>query len=309
MNTPASPRRSRILTWLRALRLSFYPLSWLGFTLGASIVAPLSELWSSPAYWWGYAVVFLIEALTVFVNDLHDFESDRRNTNHGPFTGGARVLVDGSLTERDLKAGCKVVASGAFVAGLILLGVAPQLPVGTLAGLGVAAVFLGVGYTLPPVKLSHRGLGEVTVAFVHSLLIAQCGALVMGGRFGEPDVLRLGAPLFFAILPSITLAGLPDREADEAAGKRTLAVKFGSRVAVIVAGASAFIACGLGFALSRELPSWVFAAVFLHACLLVGLAFFGGISAERTRIDGVLFTSLAFVLWFSLLPLLTKVKW
>lgn len=96
---------SRLRAWLRALRLPFYILSWLGYTLGASIAVPLPELWRSPAYWCGYAVVFLIEALTVFVNDLYDFESDRRNMNHGPFTGGGRVLVEGLLTEKDLRLG------------------------------------------------------------------------------------------------------------------------------------------------------------------------------------------------------------
>ncbi|RYD73072.1 MAG: hypothetical protein EOP84_22115 [Verrucomicrobiaceae bacterium] len=141
--------------------------------MGGSLVVAPSELWKSPAYWCGYAVVFSIKVLTVFVNDLYDFESDRRNENHGPFTGGARVLVEGLLTKQDLCIGCKVAVFALLVAAALLAFIS-TVTVASVLFIGTALV-LGVGYTMPPMKFSHRGWGEVVVAFVHSLFIVPRG--------------------------------------------------------------------------------------------------------------------------------------
>ncbi|MCW1923925.1 prenyltransferase [Luteolibacter arcticus] len=298
---------SRIVTWLRALRLPFYPMSWLGYTTGAALVVPLSDIWRLPAYWWGFVVVFLIEALTVFVNDLYDFESDRRNQNHGNFTGGSRVLVEGLLTPDALRSACKVVAVGAALGSFILQAYSPAPLAVNLACLGTA-VLLGVGYTAPPLKLSHRGWGEVVVAFAHSLLVVQCGALVVGGQFGDPAVFKVALPLFFAIFPSISLSGLPDHDADIHAGKRTLAVKLGPRPVLVLASVSALAACVLVIWWSAQWPSWTRVGVVLHALLVVASAMSQWSKSQSRRIDGVMVSSLSFVLWFTLVPLLAGLE-
>ena len=45
----------------------------------------------------GWACSAFFEVTTVFTNEYFDLESDRRNKNFGPFTGGSRVLVDGRI--------------------------------------------------------------------------------------------------------------------------------------------------------------------------------------------------------------------
>lgn len=293
-------------TWLRALRLQFYPLSWLAYTLGASLMLSLGELWKSPAYWIGYVVIFMVEALTVFINELYDFESDLCNTNHGPFTGGARLLVDGSLQKKDLIFASTVAGCLTVVASVGLLLLVPISSAGHLVCLGATAIFLGIGYTMPPVKLSHRGWGEVTVAFVHSLLVVQVGALVMGKSVGEGGVFHVSLPVFFAIFPSITFAGLPDREVDSAAGKRTLAVKFGTGSAILISCSSALAAAGLAWWWSAVWPPWALMAMSLHTCVLVGVAYWSTIHKGRSRIDVLLAISLTYVFWFVLVPLFSN---
>lgn len=309
--TPTSHHRRqplRLTSWLRALRLPFYPMSWLGYTAGSSLVIPLPELWQNPAYWWGYVVVFLIEALTVFLNDLHDFESDRRNDNHGSFTGGSRVLVEDRLTRGDLKRACAVVSLAAVVAAMILLRHSAARPGTALACLGTAAV-LGVGYTVPPLKLSHRGLGELTVAFVHSLLVVQAGMLVVGGGVFDPGVLETGLPLFFAILPSISLSGIPDRDADQAAGKATLAVKLGIPFVAIMAGVSALAACLLAFLWSDRWPTWALVGMSVHSVAVTVVSLSLWSRPRSRRIDGIMIMSLSYVLWFPTVQLLATAHW
>jgi 1,4-dihydroxy-2-naphthoate octaprenyltransferase len=296
---------SRVVAWLRALRLPFYPMSWLGYTVGCSLAVPVPKLWSVPAYWWGYVVVFLIEALTVFLNDLHDFESDDRNTNYGSFTGGSRVLVEGVLTPGDLRRDCKWVAVGAVLAAVILHTYSPLSPMVGLICI-LAALVLGVGYTVPPLKFSHRGWGEVVVAFAHSLLLVQCGALVVGGNMEVPGVIEVGMPLFFAILPSISLAGIPDSDADRQAGKSTLVVKFGIRPVVIIASLSAIAAFILALQWAEGWPAWALPAIALHACVVIASAISLWNRLESRRIDGVMIATLSYVLWFPTVPLFAK---
>lgn len=100
-----------------------------------------------------------------------------------------------------------VAACGAVAGSILLFWLSPDSAWGSLAGLGALAVLLGVGYTMPPLKLSHRGLGELTVALVHSFLTVHGGALVMGHALGDPKIMQVGLPLFFAIFPSIGSRG------------------------------------------------------------------------------------------------------
>lgn len=302
---PGNGAGLQVIAWLRALRLPFYPMSWLGYTLGCSLVVPLPEIWRTPAYWWGYGVVFMIEALTVFLNDLFDFESDRRNQNHSSFTGGSRVLVEGILTRQDLKLGCVVAAAGAVTAAVILQSYSTAPLLACVVCMSMALMF-GVGYTAPPLKFSHRGYGEVVVAFAHSLLVIQTGALVVGGKMMAPSVIKIGLPLFFAILPSISLAGIPDCEADKQAGKATLAVKVGIRPVTALAGMTTVVAVVLVLSGEGHWPRWSLALVALHAAAIIFTLIPLWLKRYSRRIDAVIFLTLAYVGWFVAIPLFTS---
>src|SRR5690606_28479854 len=92
-----------------------------------------------------------------------------------------------------------------------------------------------LGYTIPPLKLSYRGLGELDVGITHSFGVILCGYHFQGGNLHDPFPWLLSIPLFLAILPSIILSGIPDYEADKAASKKTLAVRLGRKSAVVLA--------------------------------------------------------------------------
>jgi putative NADPH-quinone reductase/1,4-dihydroxy-2-naphthoate octaprenyltransferase len=301
-------RRARLATWLKALRLQFYPMTWMAYTAGAALLVPLREVFSRPAYWWGYAAIFLIEAATVFLNEVFDYETDRRNTAYGPYTGGSRVVVDGEISRNALRN----AAIGALGLGLVAIAVMllHSIPPGPVVLAYLIAVVLGVGYTVPPLKFCHRGAGELVVAFTHSLLVVQIGALAMGGGLLSREVVLLSLPLFFAVLPSITLSGIPDRPADEAAGKRTLAVRFGRGGALLMAlgatWATMLVTCVI--ALAYEFPVAVpllAAGPLVHGAVLswvVIRALRCPKQLQRPRLDGLMVLSLCFILWFVVLP-------
>ena len=108
----AQRHAQRLGAWLAALRLQFYPMTWVAYTVGA-LVASVGKPMSMTPYLRGYLTLFLLEAAAVFLNDWFDFDSDRRNRNAGMFTGSSRVLVDGRLKRAAMRKGIALSLLGA----------------------------------------------------------------------------------------------------------------------------------------------------------------------------------------------------
>jgi 4-hydroxybenzoate polyprenyltransferase len=281
-------------------------MAWLAYLLGA-LLGSIGGGLDLAVFWWGLAALFFLEAATVLSNDLLDLESDRMNVNFGPFTGGSRVLVDGRLDVLQVK-GAIVVTFGLALmcAGGALVGTTAPVVGG---GLLLAMAILALGYTVPPLALSYRGLGELDVALTHATGAILCGFVLQGGLLADPSPWLLSLPLALAVLPSIILAGVPDRDADRAIGKGTLAVRLGVRGAVVLAGGFAVLAPASALLLIWTTPIGGLLAGIeylapLHAVLLlILLARKAPRADELARIDGLMVASLTYMLWFVVVPL------
>jgi putative NADPH-quinone reductase/1,4-dihydroxy-2-naphthoate octaprenyltransferase len=297
--------RKAASAWIAALRLQFHPMAWGAYGVGAAGAYHATGVFDTAAFWLGLLSLFFLEAATVFTNEYFDFDSDRRNQNFGPFTGGSRVLVDGRIDLRRMRLGI-AVAMGCFL--LTALGLATIVPASSLIPLGLLAI-LAVGYTTPPLKLCWRGLGELDVALTHSTALIWCGFLFQGGGWAASFPVLASLPLLLAILPAIILSGIPDYAADRAAGKRSLAVIVGPRPAIRVAQAVSLLAAlaALLWQVSGVAESSFGGIAFLvvpHAILIAWLV-------ERylrnprptARIDGLMALSLLYIVWFVAVPL------
>lgn len=306
--TPGERLKYKSLAWLRALRLQFYPMTWVAYAIGALAIVGDSSVFGSSVFWLGYLCLFLLEVATVLSNDLVDLPSDRSNRFYSAFTGGSRVLVEGLLSPREMKAGIIVSFLGFLFCLAWLLTAEPGLSWVEMVPVGALAI-LAIGYTVPPLKLSYRGLGELDVAITHSIGVLLCGYVFMGGAWTDPLPWLLSLPLLLAIVPSITLSGMPDFDADKAAGKRTLVVRLGRTGACAVA---------IGFTLLAAVVAVVWQFLGLAGGVFGGIAVFviphGGWLLWRLvrhirmhevagRIDGLMAISLGYVLWFGLVPM------
>jgi len=299
-------RRDNVVAWLQAVRVQFYPMTLIAYSVGALTAVGDASLDLS-VFWWGYAALFFLEAATVLSNDYFDFDSDRQNHNAGPFTGGSRVLVEGKLKAREVWAGIGValVLYSATLGWLLPAAVSPVPLAVALSALTVCAL----GYTIPPLKLSHRGLGELDVALTHSIGVMLPGYLLQSGPWHDPLPWLLSVPLFFAVLPAIVLAGIPDYDADKAAGKKTLVVIFGKRRAVLAALICTLLATVSAltwhiFGLDAGIYGMAVYLVVPHAVLLswrlIGYVRRKPMSA---RIDALMAVALTFIIWFGGIPL------
>jgi 1,4-dihydroxy-2-naphthoate octaprenyltransferase len=116
------------------------------------------------------------------------------------------------------------------------------------------------------------------------------------------------------VMPAILLAGCPDRDADQAVGKRTLVVILGKRGAVRLAMIATLAAPTLAalFSLARfdiaSLLLWTVGGGSVHAAWLL-LRLHRLTSGEiPERIDGTIALALTFILWFCVPPLIALAR-
>ena len=295
--------------WLRIARLHFYPPVAVLYGLGAAAARALTGRFDGAACALGYAYLFLVGLATSMSNEYFDHPSDAVNANAGPFTGGSRVLVDGRLGFRAVRAAILFAVAAAV---LVSAALASSVPAGhrpALVALVALGMLLALGYTLPPFKLSYRGLGEIDVAFMHSTFVALLGYVVQTGDWRHPLPYLLSVPSFFAVLSAITLAGIPDQAADAAAGKRSWCVLFGRRTAATIALLAAIAAGLAGVWLWSSGLVGAAGALFLLAAahalaLAAALIRFIRSGAPEGRIDPLLVNALVFTLWFGVVPLM-----
>lgn len=300
--------RQKTTAWLKAIRLQFYPMTWIAYTVGALGASVATGTFSASTYWIGYLVLFFLEVATVLSNDLFDYESDQQNEYYSMFTGGSRVLVDELLSRREVHWGIfgALGLAGGALGALLTTTAAPTASV--LVPVLILAV-LALGYTMPPLKLSHRGLGEIDVSLTHSTAVILCGYVFQGGAWHDAFPWMVSVPFFLAVLPAIVLAGLPDYEADRAAGKETLVVKMGPRRALLLAMICTVLA-GLAGAI-WHLLGWAHGAYnsliylgLLHGAVLLWMLYdYWQRHEPPERIDRLLAMALAYIIWFGAIPL------
>jgi putative NADPH-quinone reductase/1,4-dihydroxy-2-naphthoate octaprenyltransferase len=307
----SSAKKSGILVkaWIKAIRLQFYPMTFIAYAAGTFGAQQAGYGFNPAIFWLGYVWLFFLEVSTVLSNDYFDYPSDKQNKLYGPFTGGSRVIVDRLLSLQQVRIGIYCSLAVSFTSFLVLLLSIPGslLTISMICGM---LFVLALGYTVPPLKLSYRGLGELTVGLTHSFAVIICGYLFQGGVISDSLPWFISLPLFLAVLPSITLAGIPDLEADKAASKRTLAVQLGRKGAAKMALVFSVLSAGttIAFAFLNILPdtfNGILYGVIPHALLLCFLLV-RYISKENRplRIDSLLVAALTYLMWFALVPVI-----
>ncbi len=174
---------------------------------------------------WGQIAITATQLMTHYANDYFDLNADRANRTPTRWSGGSRVLLDGSLSPHIarmtafLLAGIAIIA--AFVAALVV-----RPGVGTLALL-LLCLALAWSYSAPPLQLHSRGLGELTAATLVPGLTPLVGYYLQRGSFSSLPFLTV-APLCALQFAMLLAIEFPDEAGDRTAGKYTLVVRLGA---------------------------------------------------------------------------------
>jgi len=215
----------------------------------------------------------LVQAGANVINDVGDEigGSDRANTERMyPYTGGSRFIQNGVMSLSQMQR----YGVGLVAAAMLLGAVLAWLKGPTVVGLGLAGIVLAVAYSLPPLKLASRGVGELTIAAGFGVLPVMGAAWLQTGRF-DLDALLVALPTGMWVTAILLINEVPDMRADALAGKRTWPVRFG------VAGTRVIYATLHVIALLATL-AMVFRGQLHWGVLLLSVALFAlGVAAAR----------------------------
>ncbi len=241
-----------------ATRLPFLTATLVPVALGGAVAA------HDGRFAWGWWLLALLSAVCAHLginiaNDLADASgSDAVNVTPTPFSGGSRVLQYGLVSRDRLLALCLTMFGISAAVGLWLAAARSW----ELLLLGAAGVVLGAGYSVPPLRLVHRGLGEPVVAVGFGPLMTVGTYLAVTREWSYPAFYS-SLPVGILIALVLYVNQVPDRLADTAVGKRTLIVRWSSQrviAAYVAAVAVAFALVALG-PLLGDAPAWTLVAL------------------------------------------------
>jgi len=165
----------------------------------------------------------LDQLFIVFANDVADEAADRDNDEPTPFSGGSRVLVDGTISSDALRRASLLAAAAVLaLAGVMALGMARPL----LFPLWVMGIALLWAYSYPPLRLSYRGYGEVAQGLGLGVVLPLIGFYTVAGSLDGLTWQAL-VPLFVLGFAGNINTALPDARPDASADKRSWPVRFG----------------------------------------------------------------------------------
>lgn len=177
-----------------------------------------------------FLAIICVMFANLCINVLNDVYDDANGTDrinkHAiiPFTGGSRFIQQNILSRQQMRQWSYVLFFLVIGIGFLLF-----LHKGYVVLLfGLAGLFLGISYSMPPIQLASRGFGEMAIAL-------GCGVVpILGASWLQSGVIGTAA-LMVAIPAGLWAANivlvneLPDAQADADSGKRTLTVRFGDK--------------------------------------------------------------------------------
>ena len=206
--------------WFLASRPKTLPAAVAGVITGTALAYHDGHFRFGPALA-ALLVALLLQIGSNLANDVYDYE---RGADAGERHGPLRVTQAQLLTPGQVKVGMLVVFGLAALLGLYLAFIAGWIVI----LIGLLAILSAIAYTGGPFPLGYYGLGDLFVFVFFGV------AAVTGTYFVQAGTVSLGAwwmslPIGWLIVDILVVNNLRDINADRAANKKTMAVRFGER--------------------------------------------------------------------------------
>lgn len=216
------PARHSLQAWLLATRPATLTAALAPVLTGTALAYHLGALRILPGI---LAVLgaLVLQVLSNFANDVFDYE---KGSDTEARLGPTRAVQAGLISPNAMKRGLVILV-------VLALGIGSGLAYlcgWPIVAIGIASIIAAVAYTGGPYPLGYHGLGDVFV-FLFFGFVAVCGMTFV--HLGEVPFIALIASLPSGALATniLVVNNIRDQQTDILSGKRTLAVRFGSKAA------------------------------------------------------------------------------
>ena len=215
--------------------------------------------------------------IQVGTNLSNDYSDARRGADSEDRLGPVRVTAGGLVPPRQVLVATWITFAIAVAVGAYLIAIAGW----ELLAVGAASILAGVLYTGGPRPYGYEGLGELFV-FLFFGVVAVSGSYFVQTERLPWEALVLSVPVGLLAAAILLVNNIRDAATDARAGKRTLAVRLGTKRARLVHTLAVALAYPAALApwLAGSLSPWL-ALPLLSAPLALAL-----VRIVRTRSDG-----------------------
>ncbi len=244
MNSTEEKRNvSKIKAWLQEVKLGILPASTVPIFTGTAVAYGIYGV-----FYWDLFITTLIAGIFLHwgadvANDYFDHTEEQTGSDDinvefiRPYSGGSRTIQQGLLTPKEVAIGSVVCYLIAAIVGFYVV-----FRVGwVVLAFGLIGAFFGLVYSLPPIRLVKRGIGELVIGIVFGVLmvvgafyvqvqipIALTWPLVIPfDQFYEPFFMSIPISILIALV--LYINEFPDYVADRDANKRTFVVRLGRK--------------------------------------------------------------------------------
>ena len=211
---------SPINAWILAVRPKTLPAAVAPVMVGSAMAFSHKSLALLPALA-ALTVALLLQIGVNLANDYFDYiKGIDRNDRLGP----ARVTQSGLLPPAWVRAAMGIAFGMSGLPGLYLVYVGGW----PVIVIGAASILAALAYSGGPYPLASNALGDLFV-FIFFGLVAVCGTYYVQTLRLTATVVMMGVDVGLLITAILVVNNLRDISTDEKTGKRTLAVRLGTR--------------------------------------------------------------------------------
>jgi 1,4-dihydroxy-2-naphthoate octaprenyltransferase len=226
------PKMNKIMIWLKAARLKLHILGMLPVLIGSLIALQKRGIFRVSNFILSELITLFVLIATAFANDYADAETDKLNKTFNDFSGGSRVIPSGLISKKQMLTGAIVSSLISITFSLIFIVLLRGHP--AILILNLFGLFIGIEYSLPPLQINYRGLGELFVVFMYSFFCLYFGYMTQRGPELDINGLFLSIPLAISMFLMILITEVPDTESDRMSGKKTIPTIFGRESSFLI---------------------------------------------------------------------------
>jgi 1,4-dihydroxy-2-naphthoate octaprenyltransferase len=259
---------SAIRDWITVMRLPFTTVALMPFAAGIFIGYKNADMISWAASIVGLTAVLFICITCYLIGEIYDKAEDLLTLKYlrTDFSGGTLLVANGTVSKRSAGILATLLLCGAALCGLYVSYIHDSW---VLLGLGIFGGLAAVVYSLPPIRLAKRGLGEISIAICYGWLTLFSGFAAATGRF-PPYSYFFVLPQALSIFNVILFNEFPDYEPDRTVAKQNLVVRWGRERAAKVYGMMACLVAATTLLIWHFFRGWnlVYLLVSLPVVLL-----------------------------------------